>query len=163
MFQVQAGKLCSISQVCRVGTRLDLLSYALALRMIAHLMLYGLSCSFNFQTYLLSSVLLRLFECRKVVLWPLNRSLKVFLVRPMYVSFEPSSSVVTVAWYMTDFIRHWPLSGQSAGFLQLQVFSWLSCSLFFLLSSRIFLLWPHQEDPRRKQEKQRTRKPGKDL
>ena len=84
--------------------RLDLLSYALALRMIAHLMLCGLSCSFNFQTCLLSSVLLRLFECRKVVLWPLNRSLKVFLVRPMYVSFEPSSSVVTVAWYMTDFI-----------------------------------------------------------
>ena len=68
--------------------RFDLLSYALALRMIAHLMLYGLSCSFNFQTYLLSSVLLRLFECRKVVLWPLNRSLKIFLVRPMYVSFR---------------------------------------------------------------------------
>ena len=100
---------------------LDLLSYALALRMIAHLMLCGLSCAFNFQKYLLSSVLLRLFECRKVVLWPLNRSLKTFLVRPMYVSFEPSSSVVTVAWYMTDFVRHWALSGQSAGFLQLQL------------------------------------------
>ena len=46
---------------------------------------------------------------------------------PMHVSFEPSSSVVTVAWYMTDFVRHWPLTGQSAGFLQLQV-----CFLAFL-------------------------------
>ena len=112
--------------------RFNLLSYALALRMIAHLMLYGVTCSFNFQTYLLSLVLLRLFECRKVVLWPLNRSFKLFFLdRPMYVSFEPSSSVVTVAWYMTDFVRHWPLSGQFAGFLQfMQIFSWLSCSLF---------------------------------
>ena len=50
---------------CAELHRLDLLSYALALRMIAHLMLYGLSCSFNFQTYLLSSVLLLLLNVGK--------------------------------------------------------------------------------------------------
>ena len=97
-------------------------------------MLYGLTCSFNFQTYLLSLVLLRLFECRKVVFWPLNRSLKLFLDRPMYASFEPSSSVVTVAWYMTDFVRHWPLSGQFAGFLQFYADLFLAFLFFVLIA-----------------------------
>lgn len=74
---------------------------------------------------------------------PAEELLKSFLARQMYVSFELSSSVVTVAWYMADFLRHWLLSGLSAGFLQLQVFFWLSCLfLLFSLSLRIFLLWP---------------------
>ena len=44
---------------------------------------------------------------------------------------------VTVAWYTTDFLRHWPRSGHSSGFLQLH-------SSFFGLSDfkRIDLLWP---------------------
>ena len=124
------------------GHRFVLLSYDLALQSIDHLMLKSLPRSFNLQMNLLSSVQLRLLACLKVTLCPLICSLKSFLVRPMYVSFEPSSSVVTVAWYIIDFTRHWPLSGQSAGFLQLQVFFWVFCTLLFLLSSQIFSLWP---------------------
>ena len=45
--------------------------------------------------YLLSSVLLRLLAFLNVVLCPLNLSLNVFLVNPMYVSLL--SFVVTVA------------------------------------------------------------------
>lgn len=47
--------------------------------------------------YLLSSVLFRLFAFLNVALCPLNLSLNVFFVRPIYIYVSLLSLVVTVA------------------------------------------------------------------
>ena len=65
---------------------------------------------------LLSSVSLFLFSCLKDIWWFPYLALKLFAVRPMYVSVF---SVVTVAWYTTSSTIHSPFSGQSSFFLQL--------------------------------------------
>ena len=72
-----------------------------------------LSC----QMCLLSSVSLFLFSCLKDIWWFPYLALKLFAVRPMYVSVV--FSVVTVAWYTTSSTIHSPFSGQSSFFLQL--------------------------------------------
>ena len=66
--------------------------------------------SFNFQIYLLSSVLFRFSLLVKLVSWRLRCVLNVFDVRPMQCFLF--SEVDAVAWYIMFFIVHFPGRGQ---------------------------------------------------
>ena len=95
-----------------------------------------LSC----QMCLLSSVSLFLFSCLKDIWWFPYLALKLFAVRPMYVSVV--FSVVTVAWYTTSSTIHSPFSGQSSFFLQLHFLPSFVCSVVVSAFFRMALLWP---------------------
>ena len=94
----------------------------------------------NCKMCLLSSVSLFLFSCLKDIWWFPYLALKLFAVRPMYVSVV--FLVVTVAWYTTSSTIHSPFSGQSSFFLQLHFLPSSGCSVVVSAFFRMALLWP---------------------
>ena len=73
--------------------------------------------------------------------WRLYLVLNLHSVSPVYVSFVFVSLLVTVAWYTTLSVRHFPCSGQVLCVLQLHVLSCCcvcDCSYF----DKTVLLWP---------------------
>ncbi len=79
--------------------------YGLALVITFHVILYWTSLFLRDHIYLLRAVLDLSLFLNDCVCW-LYLSLKVFEVSPVYVSLELLSSRVTVAWYITDLVRH---------------------------------------------------------
>ena len=75
--------------------------------------------SFNFQMYLLSSVLFFFCSFMKLALCDVYLVLKVFAVSPMYCFW--SLAVDTVALYTAFWTVHFPGSGHSVFLLQLHV------------------------------------------
>ena len=85
------------------------LEYGVALASIFHEMVYSWLLSFKAQRCLLSSVVFFNLAFLKEALWLLYLVLKVFSVRPTYVSLL--LLLTTVAWYITADLWHSPLSG----------------------------------------------------
>ena len=91
-----------------------------------HVILYAEFSRLSFQTYLLNIVAVS--EILKSDMCLLYRFLNVPPVSPVYVSTWPVSVTVTVAWYTSSLVWHFPSRGQVAGpLLQLQPGS-VSCS-----------------------------------
>ena len=118
--------------------------YALALLIIFHLTVNCTLESFSFQTYSLRLVALLVLVLLNEDKCPVYRDLKVFSVRPTYVSSFILSCRVTVAWYITPLIRHFLSSGHSRLALQLQSSVALASSVVLGFGSTFFrsaLLW----------------------
>ena len=77
--------------------------------------------SFDFHISLLSSVDGRLPIFLNEDLWLVRLDLKVPSVAPTYFPVIPLLSVVTVAWYIIDLVRHWLLRRHNSALRQSQV------------------------------------------
>ena len=84
--------------VIHILERFVRLVYALAVARIFHEIVNLTFFSFSCQTYLLSSVSLRLFSCLNDIWWFRHIVLNSVAVRPTNFSVFPP--VVTVAWYI---------------------------------------------------------------
>ena len=69
---------------------------------------------FNYQLYLLSLVGCLCFGFLNELVWLSYRALNVPSVSPTKVSFCWLSFLVTVAWYTTLSVRHFPRRGQDS-------------------------------------------------
>ena len=125
------------SQVQRLHFLLMLLQL-LALLTILHVMLKFMLSSFNFHTSLLSSVDCRLPICLNEDLWLAYLVLKVPSVRPTYLPAILLLSMVPVAWYIIDLVRHCLSSGHNSALRQLQV---LLLSILASFLRNMLVLW----------------------
>ena len=91
--------------------------------------------------YLLSSVECLCLVCRKDEVWFLYLVLNSFSVSPTYDSVVLLSWRVTVAWYITDFCRQFPLSGHVSFRRQLHVLLSLVVLVVLLLLLLMLLIW----------------------
>ena len=97
---------------------------------------YSMVLSSNCQICLDKAVAFLGFLVLKFEIWFRHLSLKLVAVNPMYVSTTPSP-LLSVAWYTTPSVRHFPSTGHTY-FLQLHSFFFSASPFSFLELFRIF-------------------------